>query len=533
MIKSSKKTVNRTSKSGRGGKTKADTFQSTLNVDLLVTDAEVIRAICSQPAGEPRDMFISSALRLGVLAMESAAGEVDTQRIQNEVNRMLESLQTSLADHGKRVDDNLEAVLKQYFDPRDGRLAERLDRLVKDGGELDTLLDDHVGSDHSEMARTLAGHIGEESPIFKLLSPDQSKGLLASLQVQLATALAAQNEAVLAEFSLDNKKGALARFLTELEESQDEVATDLKSRVDLLAGEFSLDDDDSALSRMFKMISSSQQQITGEFSLDSKDSALARLRAELLDVIKEQSETAADFQSEVKSSLAALDARREEAEAGTRHGGEFEDDVFGVIQAESRKTGDIAQHTGAKVGSIRNCKKGDVVIELGPENVAAGARIVVEAKQRKNFSLVAARAEMEQARKNRSAQVGIFVFSARAVPEGQSVLERIGDDIFVVWDATDPSTDLQLTTAITLARALCVKQAANAPADDLDFQAIESVILEVEKQVNDLKKVTTWTETISSNCEKITGTIGTARKSLKTQVRVLNEQLLIARAAAS
>ena len=528
MIRKSSKTTTASSKNGNSAKGKAYKIPLSLEIDLVITDAEVIQAICSQPSGQPREMFTTNALRLGVLAMNSAAGEVDTQRIQNEVNRMLESLQASLAEHGKQVDNNLAAVLKQYFDPRDGRVTERLDRLVQDGGELDTLLGAHIGEDHSGMARTLAGHIGEESPIFKLLSPDQSKGLLATLEERIAGALTAQKEAMLAEFSLDNKEGALARFLAEVEECQAGLTSDLKSRVDLLAEELSLDNKKSALSRMSNMISTSHEQITKQFSLDAKDSALARLRSELLAVIREQSDAAADFQGEVKSSLAVLDARREEMEAGTRHGGKFEDDVYRLIQAECKNTGDLVEQTGAKVGSIRNCKKGDVVIELGPEKAAAGARIVVEAKQRKNFSLVKAREEIEQARKNRSAQIGIFVFSSRTAPEGQPVFERIGEDIFVTWDAANPSTDLLLTTAVTLAQGLCAKQATSTLADDLDLQAIEKAILEIEKQAENLAKIMTWTETISSNCEKIAGTISTSRKSLKKQVRVLGEQLEIA-----
>jgi len=47
--------------------------------------------------------------------------------------------------------------LKEYFDPKSGRLAERLGRLVKRDGELEQVLRRHVGGDSSELAQTLAG----------------------------------------------------------------------------------------------------------------------------------------------------------------------------------------------------------------------------------------------------------------------------------------------------------------------------------------------------------------------------------------
>jgi hypothetical protein len=46
--------------------------------------------------------------------------------------------------------------------------------------ELEQLLRRQVGSQDSELGKTLASHFGVDSPLMKVLSPDQSRGLLAS-----------------------------------------------------------------------------------------------------------------------------------------------------------------------------------------------------------------------------------------------------------------------------------------------------------------------------------------------------------------
>ena len=68
------------------------------------------------------------------------------------------------------------------------------------------------------------------------------------------------------------------------------------------------------------------------------------------------------------------------------------------------------------IGAIKHCKKGDLVVELGDDCVAAGARFVIGAKEDKSYTLPIARAELETAKKNRDAGVGVFVFSQKTAP---------------------------------------------------------------------------------------------------------------------
>ena len=106
-------------------------------------------------------------------------------------------------------------------------------------------------------------------------------------------------------------------------------------------------------------------------------------------------------------------SRKQESERSTRHGIDFESALFTFLQHNTRNTDDLITPTGNSTGQIKNCKVGDCVLELGPESAAAGARIVFEAKEKQGVSIADALAEIDTARKNRAAQVGLFVFSKK------------------------------------------------------------------------------------------------------------------------
>jgi hypothetical protein len=352
--------------------------------------------------------------------------------------------------------ERLAGSLKQYFDPTDGQLPQRLDRLVKRDGELESLLSRHIGDNGSTIARTLAQHVGESSPLLKLLSPGQSDGLIAALTEVIQAALQQQRDHVLRQFSLDQKDSALSRLLQQIVDANGGFRKDLSEDLTRLCGEFSLDNEDGALARLVRQVDRAQKSIVEQFSNDNENSALrkmtnllestnasikasltldddksplSRLRRELVNVLTAQNEANHNFQTEVRAALEAMKARREEADRSTRHGGEFQDAVGAVVQADAQRLGDIFTDVGDTTGRISRCKVGDHVVTLGPESAAPEVRIVCEAKAAQGYDVKSALAELQTARENREAQVGIFVFSTTVAPEGMEPLKRYGNDI--------------------------------------------------------------------------------------------------------
>ena len=197
--------------------------------------------------------------------------------------------------------EKLSGSLKEYFDPASGRFHDRVQQLVKQDGELEQVLRRQIGGDDSELCKTLLAHFGQQSPLMKMLSPNESQGLLSSLRQTLEGQLTSQREHVLKEFSLDNKEGALARMIGELTSSHGQLTEALEKKIGVVIDEFSLDKEDSALNRLVRNVDRAQTTITREFSLDNDASALARMRRELMGVLEKQAKRTPSFRKKSRS----------------------------------------------------------------------------------------------------------------------------------------------------------------------------------------------------------------------------------------
>ena len=295
--------------------------------------------------------------------------------------------------------------------------------------------------------------------------------------------------------------------------------------MDELAKEFSLDKPDSALSRLVGKVEDAQGLIGRSLSLDDERSPLSRLKRELQSTIDVLVKNNADFQKEVREALTKLQTRRETAAKSTLHGLTFEDSLGEVLAAETARLNDLHEPTGTTSGAISYCKIGDFVTTLGPDTAAPGARIVWEAKANKNYDLTGALAELDQARKNRQAQVGVFVFSRKAAPEGAEPFVRYGNNIVILWDADDAVSDLYVKAALSVARALVIRESHESAESEQALNSIESATRSIEKQIEALAQIKTWAETVRGNGDKIADRAGKMHEALRKQVEELDLQL--------
>src|SRR4029077_17627950 len=149
-----------------------------------------------------------------------------------------------------------------------------------------------------------------------------------------------------------------------------------------LRRELSLDQPDSALSRFVAKMEAGLANLT----LDDDHSARSRLTRDLKGRVEERALKSQAFHVEVRATLAALKAQREEAARSTRHGVTFESELGALLTAEAQRVGDVCEATGARPG-LKGRKHGDHVVTLGPESAAPEARIVFEAKDDVSYDL--------------------------------------------------------------------------------------------------------------------------------------------------
>lgn len=523
-----------------------------VRLSLTIREPEVVLELNKYEDGTEREQFALSALRIGVLALRQASGVVDANAVRAEGERLVGSVRELLSANTTTFLANVSSTLKAYFDPAEGHLPQRLDRLMKKDGELQSLLANHLDGDECVVARTLSKHIGNDSPLLRLLSPEEGEGVVASLGKAVAETLEMQRGQILRQFSLDDKESALSRLVCEMSGTNGKLREDFAKDVEKLHKEFSLDNEHGALSRLVGRVEKAQRTISDEFSLDNKESALCRLvglmetanttiadnltldnensplyrlRRELTEIIQKMQESSAEFHEEVKVTLESFKARREEAARSTRHGGEFEEAVGSVVQAESQRSGEIFEETGNKTGAIAYCKMGDHVVTLGAESAVPGARIVVEAKEDKSYDLVKALKEIEQARQNREAQVGIFVFSKNAAPAGLDPFSRHGKHIVVVWDRDDPATDIFLRVGLSVAKALVIREQLSDAKNRSSFVALKAALVAITSDIAALDEITKWATTVKRSGEKIGKKAGVLRKKLDKNLAVLEKHL--------
>lgn len=468
-----------------------------LELNLEITDPEVVGALIGIEDLRRRHDFATAALRVGVRAFRDAGGQVDQDRVRAAGDQILGELQALLGENSTRLVTELDGVLRRYSDPEDGLIAQRMKRLCATDGDLAQVLRPLVAGDSSELAKTLVRHVGESSPLFRRLDPAQADGLLSQMEQTLSAALSAQADQILKQFSLDNKDSALGRMLERIADAQ----ADLRNA-----------------------FTSDLSKVVGEFSLDSEGSALSRMKGHLGAQLEALAKSDSEFKAEVREILSRLETRRVVEAQGTLHGRTFEQRVSGHLEALCDRAGDLFEACGATTGLIRNCKVGDQVVTLGPDCGAAGARIVFEAKEDMSYDDRRALEDLSQAKKNRAAGLGVFVFS-RACAEDRPPFRRFGDDLLVVWDAQEPRSDIYLDAALSIARALAVRQAAERGETAVDLAVIEKAILEIERQAAKLDSIQTSGNTIKNGAQKILDEARIMKDSLLKQTKELHEQL--------
>ena len=112
-----------------------------------------------------------------------------------KAQRMIDNLDRQLEQHGRQMQNQLTGELKKYFDPQDGHFPQRVERLVRRDGELEEVLRRQIGGEAVGVGQdTRRACRPENSPLLKVLSTDESQGVLAALRQMVERQLQSQRE---------------------------------------------------------------------------------------------------------------------------------------------------------------------------------------------------------------------------------------------------------------------------------------------------------------------------------------------------
>lgn len=482
-----------------------------------------------------RGQLAHDAWQIGLRAVTNAHRLADEARLGDIGKTLLGDIDGQLRSHAERQSERMQEALGRYFDPESGQLGERLRQLTGDGGTLPNLLDRHLGPQNSILVQTLVKHVGEQSPLFKKLSPTDSEGLLQLLSQRMQLAMEAQNSAFQKALDPQCEGGAIGRFFAGLRDELKRAEGDQAEQLKLALAALDTTKEDSLLNQLRRETQIAREQLLQAINPAAEGSPLAIIHTSLTDRLERHAKTqqekldeahkaTVEFQRDVREAVQRIEVRRHE-ELRSIHGGRlFEDAVTDFIQQAVGNNGYIVEATGASVGNRPACKIGDTVIHYPLEHAFRDERVVVEAKQDKSYSVPAALKELEAARANRGARVGIFVMSKSHAGPGFPTFSRYGQDILVTWDAENPTSDPYLQGALMVGLALAVRH--RTPAAEGDVQALQGIEQRIAKEVERLQEIQEASAKIRKQVETIDKLAATGTQKLQKLLRDAKDTLL-------
>ncbi len=291
------------------------------------------------------------------------------------------------------------------------------------------------------------------------------------------------------------------------------------------------------------------------FDESKRDSAIGRMRtllgsylegddsklASLLDPTRLGSplhqfrgEVAAGFEK-VFEKLAALEKAaevrgRERAKQAAK-GADFEDLLEPILGEIARGNGDLLDRTGTATGDVMKSKKGDFLLTIDPRQTrGAELRIVIEAKDRA-VSGRAMRDELRAAKENRSAAIGVVVFSPAHAPTGIAPFDVRAGDVYCVIDPEAPDA-ATLEAAVRLARLHALLTLREIERD-VDAEAVGTALAGVREQLELVKGLKATLTSMSTSAGDVSRGLDRLREGILAKVAEAEAELRIAESSAS
>ncbi len=430
-----------------------------LEILLKITEQTVLKYLYSFDEANREEKAIE-ALRVGVIAIQSASPSLDTRIVEEKFR----DVETSIDEYLKTFQSELKDKLENYFKAESGEVPRKLEDLLGKTGILSQIFKSYFNSESGQLQLLLQNQIGPSSSFAKNLDRNNKESVISKLENFIETHL------------------------------------------ELTTGE-----------------------IVDEFSLDKDGSALSKLKKSLSDEVKEIQKSNALFFVELKEALGIKEGRETEAEKGTEKGREFEKDLYAPVASVSRQLGDTSEFVRAITGKVPRAKVGDYVLTLGNTSGAPNLKIVVEVKKEQNYKLKDAINELKEAKENREADAGIFVFAKGYEPAEVGDFHKLGNDFYITVDEEQLAKNeplLFFEAAYKIIRVMLITSSRIQEAKEIDKEKIKRELDEIVKLTERISEILTKASTISNSSKFITETATTLKTDLETRLNGIISQLL-------
>lgn len=265
------------------------------------------------------------------------------------------------------------------------------------------------------------------------------------------------------------------------------------------------------------LLTEHRDKLLDEFKLDVDGSAMERLNKRITEAF-----------GEVRDKVAGLAQYKQDRKQSTQGGHDFERDLGRLLEQIADGAGDHFSSDGGSPGVSGRGKKGDYTVTFGEGSRFPGEAIAIEAKRSYSYKLDEAWEDCRLSRENRRASVAIFVWNLQAAKSQKHhiPLLRRENDIIVLWDEEDPSTNIYLKTAYWLAKSIVMPAgAADDPTRQTEVDLIQKAFEQIGAQLNDLSMIKKKAETILGDASEMSKLASRVHARVKTQVEGVSDSI--------
>lgn len=196
----------------------ASNGQNVLHLELTVTDPTVTKYLFAFDEPTREDKAIE-ALRVGVIAIQSASPALDTKIVEEKFREVESNIDTCISD----FETDIKTKLEEYFKMGSGFVPRSLDTLFGNNGTLIQLLNQYFAADTGKVLMLLQEQVGPSSPFAKSLDPNNKESVISRLQDTVKKHIETEAEKIVKQFSLDTEGSALSRLNVLVTEKVDKI----------------------------------------------------------------------------------------------------------------------------------------------------------------------------------------------------------------------------------------------------------------------------------------------------------------------
>lgn len=451
-------------------------------VDVHVLDRRSdALAVFGDLAPDLQRQLAVDAWSIGLRALGTARAQARETRLTEIGDRIVADLDDKLARQLDEHQRGLAASLAKFFDPTDGSLCRRITELVADEGALARQLSKHVGPEHSILVETLRGLVGDASPLLRRLAGDGDESVVKAFEDRFTSALDASQRELARALDPQTEDSPIRRFLISLRDDLAKADQDRGKQQAAALKALDANDDSSLVSRLFRDMQAARQMLLTAINPDVPGSPLAAIRTAMEEQLARNAARQEQHATEVREAIARLETRKIHEAKAPSGGLTFEDSVVELVCSMVADGPYVTEATGTSTGAVARCKKGDLVVRFTGESAFEGAAVVFEAKRDSSYTAAKALEELDAARKNRDASVGVFVMAASHAPVGFPRFARYGNNVLVKWDDSDPAAVVELRAAVIVGMALVSRP--SAATDPAGADAVKDLVDRLEAEI--------------------------------------------------